>query len=261
MKCRLCDRPTAAGSGKLCFDCTKALHRARGASQRKLGSPQTERAETAAAIDLPLAVPPPSAAASSAKRRAALAAIGVAVIAVAWFVQRGLAGPAGVEPKNVDRFPSASAQPPASEPAPAMARIEEPSWTALGNAAEDANGPAGSQGQANAAKPQMSAAAVAARAGMKRTKSANPDAKASPALASANEAVAPVEPEPPLQLARANIAPAPADGAQVLAGAMERCGKESLLSKFICEQKTYLAYCEDKWDKDPRCMRNTASSR
>ena len=72
MKCRLCDRPTAAGSGKLCFDCTKALHRARGASQRKLASSPTERVETAGAIDLPLAVAPPSAAASSAKRRTAL---------------------------------------------------------------------------------------------------------------------------------------------------------------------------------------------
>jgi hypothetical protein len=93
------------------------------------------------------------------------------------------------------------------------------------------------------------------------TKSANQDAKASPPPASASEAVAPPEPEPPQQLARANIAPAPADSAQVLAGAMEKCGKEGLLSKFICEQKTYLAYCEDKWDKDPRCMRNAANSR
>jgi hypothetical protein len=36
---------------------------------------------------------------------------------------------------------------------------------------------------------------------------------------------------------------------------MQKCGSETLLSKFICEQKTYMAYCEDKWDKDPRCMR------
>jgi len=50
----------------------------------------------------------------------------------------------------------------------------------------------------------------------------------------------------------------PVDGAQVLASAMQKCGSESLLSKFICEQKTYMAYCEDKWDKDPRCMRKTA---
>ena len=32
MKCRLCDRPTTPGTGKLCLDCTKALHRARAGS-------------------------------------------------------------------------------------------------------------------------------------------------------------------------------------------------------------------------------------
>jgi len=261
MKCRLCDRPTAAGSGKLCFDCTKALHRARGASQRKLASSPTERVETAGAIDLPLAVAPPSAAASSAKRRATWAAIGVAAIALAWFGEREFAGPNGAEPKIVDRLPSASAQPPASEPAPAKTPIEEPSWTALGNAADDANGPAGSKDPANAAKPQMSAAVLGARTGTKKAKSANQDTKPSPPSASVGEAVAPLEPEPPQQLARANIAPGPADGTQVLAGAMEKCGKESLVAKFLCEQKTYLAYCEDKWDRDPRCMRNTANSR
>jgi hypothetical protein len=261
MKCRLCDRPTAAGSGKLCFDCTKALHRARGATQRKLASAQTKRVERAAAIDLPLTDAPPSAAAPSAKRRAGWVAIGVAAIAIAWFGQRELAGSTTPEPKIVDRLPSASAQPPASEPAPATPRIEEPSWTALGNAAEDANGPAGSKDQANAAKLQMSAAAGGARTGTKRATATNQDAKLSPSPASAGEAVAPPEPEPPQHLARANIAPAPADSAQALAGAMERCGKESLLTKFICEQKTYLAYCEDKWDKDPRCMRSAANSR
>ena len=261
MKCRLCDRPTAAGSGKLCFDCTKALHRARGATQRKLALSQTDRVERAAAIDLPLAAAPPKAAASSAKRRAAWAAIGLVAIAIVWFGQRELAGSTTPEPKIVDRFPSASAQPPASEPAQSAPRIEEPSWTALGNAAGDGNGSDGSKAVADPAKPQLSAAAAGARTGTKKTKSANQDVKASPPPASASEAVAPPAPEPPQQLARANIAPAPADSAQVLAGAMEKCGKEGLLSKFICEQKTYLAYCEDKWDKDPRCMRNAANSR
>ena len=34
MKCRLCDRPTTVGTGKLCFDCTKSLHRARARSAK-----------------------------------------------------------------------------------------------------------------------------------------------------------------------------------------------------------------------------------
>ncbi len=55
MKCRLCDRPTAAGTGKLCLDCTKALHaRARrSAAMRKPPTSPPDQVEAVAAIDAP----------------------------------------------------------------------------------------------------------------------------------------------------------------------------------------------------------------
>jgi len=65
-------------------------------------------------------------------------------------------------------------------------------------------------------------------------------------------------PPKPTETAAPTKTPAPAqpvDGAQMLAAAMQKCGSEGLFSKFICEQKAFLQYCEEKWDKDPKCMR------
>jgi len=71
-----------------------------------------------------------------------------------------------------------------------------------------------------------------------------------------------VEPEASPLLAQGSVAAAssPSDGAQVLASALEKCGKETFLSRFVCEQKMYMQYCEDKWEKDPRCMRKTGNN-
>jgi hypothetical protein len=64
-------------------------------------------------------------------------------------------------------------------------------------------------------------------------------------------------------LARASVPPAAAatDGEQAFANGKAECGNEAFLSRFICEQKAYMQYCEGKWDKDPHCMRRSGSSR
>lgn len=259
MKCRLCDRATAPGGGKLCFDCTKALNRARGATLRKLASAQTERTGTSAAINLPLTVDRPAPPASPAGRRAAWAAIGLVAVAIAYFAQSELTGPGNADATVVDRLPSAAAPPPVVEASALVPYIEEPSWTAAENASNGPGGAAVAKVEANAAKPQASAAGT--RKGAK-PKNANQDAAVSPPVASVIETTATPVPEPAQQLARASVPPPqPVDGGQVLAGAMEKCGKENLLTKFICEQKTYFEYCEDKWDKDPRCLRKSANNR
>jgi hypothetical protein len=72
----------------------------------------------------------------------------------------------------------------------------------------------------------------------------------------------PSNPESAQLMARASAPPSvsPTDSGQSYASAIEKCGAEGLLSRFICEQKMYLQYCEDKWDKDPRCMRRTGGN-
>lgn len=260
MKCRLCDRPTPVGNGKLCLDCTKALHRARGATARKLASSQTEPV-TASAIDLPLAAVPAAREAHPWKHLAVWATISVAVIAIVYFGQRELTSSPGTRDAIVDRSPLSSAAPPTVEAAAFVSRVEEPSWTALGNAIDTPGSTAAPRpAAAEPVKSPVPAAVAGPKAGSK-SKNTIQDSK-TPSNAAAFVGETPAQPEEaPQQLARASVPPPqPADGPQVLASAMEKCGKEGLLSKFICEQKTYMQYCEDKWDKDPRCMRKTASN-
>ena len=260
MKCRLCDRPTATGAGKLCPDCAKALQRARGATLRKLATLEPEGAVSAAAVDSPPAVALGIVAAPPSRRPAVWVAISLAAIAILYAGQRELVRHRSANPQLVESAPAASTERSADE-APAVAsRVEEPSWTTVGNPY-----PVAANGRPENDAPKPAASATAAKAGARgaSSRNASQDSKiASPAVAFGDTPIAMPEQEPPPQPAKVSIAPPqPADGAQVLASAMERCGNESLLSKFVCEQKTYLAYCEDKWDNDPRCQRRTASSR
>jgi hypothetical protein len=263
MKCRLCDRPTTAGTGKLCRDCAKALHRARGAALGKLPHGAAAAAQTTRAAPITLTVAPPEAAAPRSNRALLwVATAGLTAIALVYFVQQELAGPGGAATPATNRSPAAMTERVNVEPSPVATRVEEPSWTTVGDSAK---APADGDVAASPAGPATKAAVTAGggKTGAKQARSGSQDAKSMPLPLPAEydaTAAKPAEADAQQQLAGAKVAaPAPpVDGAQVLASAMQKCGSESLLSKFICEQKTYMAYCEDKWDKDPRCMRKVA---
>ncbi|HET7032608.1 MAG TPA: hypothetical protein VFJ48_05750 [Casimicrobiaceae bacterium] len=69
--------------------------------------------------------------------------------------------------------------------------------------------------------------------------------------------VPPPQIEPPVQQARANIAPSPSnvDDGQSLATMLERCNEEKFLAGVICEQKVRLRYCEGKWGQVSQCSK------
>lgn len=261
MKCRLCDRPTAAGTGKLCADCAKALQRARGAALSKLPPAAVVAAAATRPLPITLTLPKPAAAAPRSNRALlSVAAAGLVAITLVYVVQPEFALPSSAEMPGTSRPPAAMTDRVNVEPTPVVTRVEEPSWTTVedsGNASPRAE-PLPNPGPTTSAKGPVTT--TTGKAGAKPAKGAAQDSKSMPLPPPSEYDVASPKPavaEPHQQLAGGKIAsPAqPEDGAQVLASAMQKCGSESLLSKFICEQKTYLAYCEDKWDKDPRCIR------
>ena len=91
MKCRLCDRPTTAGSGKLCLECTKALHRARartGTPRRALGAPPTTGEASVTTYAAPNPAPKVILAAPW-QRWAAWSAAGLLAIGIVFLAQPG----------------------------------------------------------------------------------------------------------------------------------------------------------------------------
>ena len=262
MKCRLCDRPTATGSAKLCADCAKALQRARGAALARISAAATMAAEPAAAPSITLAVtssgtPPPR-----SVRPILWVGLGLAAVMAVYVAQRELSAP-GLEAPASARTPAALTERGNVEPSPVITRVEEPSWTTVGDTAKLGAGPAGPErGQASAAaiSPKTPGAPGSAKTGAKVAKGTSQDSKSMPVpvpLEYEGGAPKPTETDSQAQLAGGRVAaPAqPVDGAQMLAAAMQKCGSEGLFSKFICEQKAFLQYCEEKWDKDPKCMR------
>jgi hypothetical protein len=262
MKCRLCDRPTAAGSGKLCADCAKALQRARGAALRKLEPATIPAGAASAAAPITLTAAPPETPPTRSARPMVWLGIGVAAIVAVYIAQRELSAPGGAEPP-AGRTPPTLTERGNVERSPVVTRVEEPSWTAVGEDTKPAVEPNVGQVPATATTPKAPVAASGAKTGTKVAKGASQDSKSMPPPLPAEyggSAPSPSEAEAQAQLAGARVAaPAPpVDGAQVLASAMQKCGNEGFFSKFICEQKAFLQYCEDKWDKDPKCMRRTA---
>ena len=259
MKCRLCDRPTAAGTGKLCTDCAKALQRARGAALGKL--PPSPAPEMAAATPITLSVAPPSAAKPRSSRTLLWAGVGLVAIALVYVAQQQIGDPRGAEAPGAKRSPSPSMTERVNvEPSPVVTKVEEPSWTTVGDSAKAAPADEAAQSPAVASATKGPVPAAGAKTGAKIARAASADAKPMPLPLPAEydgNAPKPAEPEPQQQLAGGKVAAPvqPVDGAQVLASAMQKCGNEGVFSKFICEQKTYLQYCEDKWDKDPKCVR------
>ena len=264
MKCRLCDRPTAAGTGKLCADCAKALQRARGAALSKLPPGAAVAADPTRATPINLTVTPSPAAARRPNRPLLwVAAAGLIAISLVYVVQQELAMPRAAEAPGSTRSPTPMTERVNVEPAPVVTRVEEPSWTTVGDAGNTPAAPDAAPAATTAAKAPV--APGGAKPGAKPAKGAAQDAKSMPLpLPAEYDVAAPKSAEADAQqLAGAKVAaPAPAaDGAQVLASAMQKCGSEGLFSKFICEQKAYMAYCEDKWDRDPKCMRKGGGER
>jgi hypothetical protein len=256
MKCRLCDRPTA-GTGKLCEDCTTSMRRARARSavQRAPPAARSDQVE-AVATTSERSLPRPMAALAPLRRRnIAWVAIGLIVIGTAYLGQRESARPPASERVAVDRAPAST---------PESSRVDA---STVG--AQAVSMPSDAPLAPAPSTPALAAVSRGAQGGTPATKE-NRGSKASPPPSTlANEKPArkangepPSDPESAQLMARSSASPSvsPADGGPSYASAIEKCGTEGLLSRFICEQKMYLQYCEDKWDKDPRCMRRTSSN-
>jgi len=270
MKCRLCDRPTTPGSGKLCLDCTKALHRARAgpASARKEPASPPAQADELATIG-PALTPSPTMVTAPAWRTRAWAAAGIIAIGIVYFAQSGPEPRRALDAVVVDRAPAASTPRSHVDLSVDSTPLEAPSSTTQAVAVETPGITPAPQAKAelNAARTSPSASAKgSSRAGTASTNANRDSSASSAAYALANDAAtkskAPAEAETSQLLAQRSVSAAssPADGAQVLASALEKCGKEAFLSRFVCEQKMYMQYCEDKWEKDPRCMRKTGNN-
>ena len=258
MKCRICDRPTA-GTVKLCADCTKALMRARGASaalyKDKASKPHAVRIEPAGSHT---AVAPPP-----AWRRLAWAAAGLAAI-VAFYVSQ-------VEP---NRRPASVGAVADSSSMPFVERLHRhvspmavpaSESSATGDVA-GAPAAAPTTSEFAAATTSLPNAATVTPAGAKappRTGTTSTPVSAPAIDRAANKSKAPpADREASQLLARTEggQTASSADVDQVPANASDKCGSEGPLARFVCEQKLYLQYCENKWDKDPRCMRRTGSN-
>jgi hypothetical protein len=255
MKCRLCDRPTV-GTGKLCVDCTTTLRRARArsAAQRPPPAAPSDQVEAVTTTSAPSSLRPMAVLAPGRRRYIAWAAIGLMAIGTAYLGQRESARPAAREPVAVDRAPASL---------PESSRVDA-STVGAQAVSTPSDAPL-----APAPSAQASAAAKEDARGATPLTNGNRGSKPSPPRSTlANETPAntkngrPPEPESAQLLARASASPSvlPADSGQSYASMLEKCGNEGLLSRFICEQKMYIRYCEDKWDTDPRCMRRTGSN-
>jgi hypothetical protein len=186
--------------------------------------------------------------------------IGLSAVVAVYVAQRELAANRGAEPPASARSLPALTERGTVEPSPVITRVEEPSWTTVGDMPAAAGKPAAGSDPAQAPSGTSSPKLAGAKTGAKVAKGASQDSKSMSLPLPAEydgSAAKPAEPDSQPQLAGSRVAsPSPAvDGGQLLASAMQKCGNEGLFSKFICEEKAFLQYCEDKWDKDPKCMR------
>jgi len=256
MKCRLCDRPTA-GTGKLCVDCTTTLRRARArsAAQRPPPAAPSDQVEAVTTTSAPSSLRPMAVLAPGRRRHIAWAAIGLIAIGTAYLGQRESARPPASEPVAVDRAPTSL---------PDSSRVDTSTVgaQAVSMPSDAPSAPVRSAQASSAAKPDARGATPATN-GNRGSKSSPPRSTlANETPANTENGRPPPEPESAQLLARASASPSvlPADSGQSYGSMLEKCGNEGLLSRFICEQKMYIQYCEDKWDKDPRCMRRTGSN-
>jgi hypothetical protein len=170
----------------------------------------------------------------------------------------------------VDPTPASSTERSQVDATAVSTPLESPSSTVQADATEIAGTSPAPQTKAdiNGAKQAPSTAVTKTPRASTASTNANRDSSTSSAAqalandSAASKSKAQSELETSQRLAQTNVSPtvSPKDGAQALASGMEQCGKEGFLSRFVCEQKMYMQYCEDKWDKDPRCMRRTANN-
>ena len=256
MKCRLCDRPTA-GTGKLCADCTTSMRRARArsAAQRPPPEAPSDQVEAMTTTSAASSLRPITVLAPGRRRHIAWAAIGLIAFGTAYLGQREFARPPASEPVAVDRAPASMAELPRVDASTVGAQpVSMPSDTV----------------STPAPSAQASAAVKSVARGGTPATNENRGAKSSPPPSTlANEKPAkkadgepPSEPDSAQLMARASASPSasPTDSGPSYASAIEKCGTDGLLTRFVCEQKVYMQYCEDKWDKDPRCMRRTGNN-
>ena len=217
-----------------------------------------------------LALGPMSIPALGWRRLGVLAAACLAAIGVVYFLQPESDRRWAPDSLIVDGVPSSLAGR-SNVRAPGISvNREGPASTGQAHPAEIPNTASAAQ-----ARPELNAAKMSAPSAGGRTSQrpgtasagASRDSNASsaaytPANDASSRSNAPPELDGAQLASRANVSQSAlaADGAQALASAMEKCGKEAFLSRFICEEKMYMQYCADKWEKDPRCMRRTASN-
>lgn len=250
MKCRLCDQPTP-GKVKLCRDCTNALMRARARSAAKRQPPTSlpDRVEAVAGTSAPPLPWAMSVVAPGRRRHVAWAAGALVALGILYLGQREMELQPIRDTVGVDRA-STSWSKPSGVNAPEVAMPSDaPSAPVPSHLA-------------------VAAVKTGARGGTTST-NANRDSKSSspPSTLSSETAAGKAKGEPPPEaeasqlLARASVSPSvsPTDSGQSYASAVEKCGNGGPLSRFICEQKVYMQYCEDKWEKDPRCMRTSGN--
>src|SRR5262249_5048121 len=245
-KCRLGGQPSA-GPGSLCADCSRALARAReGSAAVRSGSAKAAR-RSRVVERIVLTSPAESQSASPPKKaRAALwVTIGAVAVVVLLAATANRSPSPPVEVKVTER--PARVVPQLLEPATADESLDaEPPVVPAGQVSEPPSLPKDSTRVPAPRPPRISPA--------RAVSDAKPSADASRAAPVA--APQPVV-EPPVQQARANVAPSPAsvDDAQTLAAAIEKCNEEKFLAGVICEQKVRLRYCEGKWGQVPQCTK------
>jgi hypothetical protein len=239
-KCRLCGQPPAGPAG-LCADCSRALARARegSAAVRKGAGTPARRPRVVERIILTSPVDPEPARSPKKAHAALWATIGVGAVVAVLVASANLAPSHPVEIRLSERPARVVPQP-----------LLEPGTQ---NEAPEVEAPPPQKAIEPPPTPKESAKA----ARVQRSAPAPRPVEAKPSDAGRADAMVSPQVEPPVQQARANIAPTPAvvDDGQSLATMLEKCNEEKFLAGVICEQKVRLRYCEGKWGQVPQCTK------
>ena len=99
---------------------------------------------------------------------------------------------------------------------------------------------------------QRSPSKPAERAATKRVADPPPPVPEAPTIARFAAATEPPTPQPAPEPPAPRPAPAP-DRWQLMADAIDKCGREGFLAGVICEQRVRLQYCEGYWGKAAQC--------
>ncbi|HVN35324.1 MAG TPA: hypothetical protein VMU96_08725 [Casimicrobiaceae bacterium] len=245
-KCRLCGQPPG-GRGGLCSDCSRALARARQgpASSRSGSAGAAHRQRMVERIVLTSPVDPEPARSSKKAGAALWATVGVVAVVVVLAAAANFSLPRPADVKVGER------------PARVLPRLVESATE--GEPADAESSAVSAKMAADTALPSQDSAPASVHRPVRGAPPVRAAADAKAGDASHTSAVVLPQPaiEPPVQTARANIAPSPAavDDDQALAGMLEKCGEEKFLAGVICEQKVRLRFCEGKWGQVPQCTK------